>query len=198
MSNQIAPKPAEAMERCMFHTAQQEPQETISEFIARLKKLALNCNFEKLDTVLRDQLVCGIRGKETRIRLFEEKALTFDKAKEIATTRETAMKNADTSNNLLEKTHTREEMYYTQASNQHSFGRRQYSKDLSQHNKYSTSKQRQTEGPLEVTCYCCGKQNHRAKECRFRNYNCNFCQKIGHLEKICRKKLANILQARRI
>ena len=42
MTDQLAPKRAEAMERCTFHTAKQESQETIPEYFARLKKLDLN------------------------------------------------------------------------------------------------------------------------------------------------------------
>ncbi|XP_018403039.1 PREDICTED: uncharacterized protein K02A2.6-like [Cyphomyrmex costatus] len=32
-----------------------------------------------------------------------------------------------------------------------------------------------------VTCFCCGKKGHMAKECRFKGYSCNSCGKKGHL-----------------
>lgn len=37
-----------------------------------------------------------------------------------------------------------------------------------------------------TTCFCCGKPNHKASECRFKGYSCNTCGKKGHLAVICR------------
>lgn len=199
MTDQLAPKPAEAMERCTFHTAMQESQESIAEFTARLKKLALNCNFDSLNTALRDQLVCGIKDKETRIRLFEEKNLTFEKAQDIATTREAAVTNANTANSVLEKKTTKEEMYAIHMNDQRRTGQRGYTKPGQRSNTNNSLPQRQqsierrtrTREEHDVNCYRCGRQNHPANECRFRNYNCNYCQKRGHLEQVCRKKAAD-------
>ncbi|XP_044766716.1 uncharacterized protein LOC123322767 isoform X1 [Coccinella septempunctata] len=39
-----------------------------------------------------------------------------------------------------------------------------------------------------VTCYCCGKRNHFAKDCRYRYKSCNYCHTKGHLENACFKK----------
>ena len=38
-------------------------------------------------------------------------------------------------------------------------------------------------------CYCCGRENHVTSACRYREYECNFCRKKGHLEKVCKSKL---------
>ena len=73
------PKPSVVMERCRFHQAKQKQQESVADFAARLKKLSLNCNFEKLKVSLHDQLVCGIRDKEIRIKLFEDDNLDYCK-----------------------------------------------------------------------------------------------------------------------
>ncbi|KAL7299572.1 hypothetical protein TKK_0007336 [Trichogramma kaykai] len=54
MVKQLKPSPSEAMERCSFHMAKQNASEKIADYVARLKKLALHCNFEKLDDALRD------------------------------------------------------------------------------------------------------------------------------------------------
>ena len=39
-------------------------------------------------------------------------------------------------------------------------------------------------------CYRCGKSNHDAKDCRFRNANCNWCGKKGHIASACRSRKA--------
>jgi len=40
----------------------------------------------------------------------------------------------------------------------------------------------------KVKCYRCGKNNHVAPDCCFKNAVCNFCKITGHLKKVCRKK----------
>lgn len=52
-----------------------------------------------LDTILRDQLVRSLWKHDTRMDLFRENNLTFEKAYKIATDRETASKNAATTGN---------------------------------------------------------------------------------------------------
>ncbi|XP_014663412.1 PREDICTED: uncharacterized protein K02A2.6-like [Priapulus caudatus] len=37
-------------------------------------------------------------------------------------------------------------------------------------------------------CYRCGKDNHLANDCRFKNAICNFCKKQGHIEPACMQK----------
>lgn len=37
-----------------------------------------------------------------------------------------------------------------------------------------------------VTCYCCGKANHKSSVCKFRNLSCNICGKVGHLANVCK------------
>lgn len=55
MKEQLNPAPSEVMERCNFNQAKQEQTETIAVFAAKLKKLALTCNFgDQLASSLRD------------------------------------------------------------------------------------------------------------------------------------------------
>lgn len=37
-------------------------------------------------------------------------------------------------------------------------------------------------------CYRCGRTNHAAKDCRFRDAECNFCKKKGHIASACRAR----------
>ena len=50
-------------DRSRFYCRDQNENETISDYIAMLRKLTLNCNFSQfLDDALRERFVCGLRN----------------------------------------------------------------------------------------------------------------------------------------
>lgn len=58
------PKPVVIAERFHFHHRTQSGEESVTEYVAELKKLARNCNFgQHLEEALRDRLVCGMRSQ---------------------------------------------------------------------------------------------------------------------------------------
>lgn len=184
MSNLIKPKPSEAIERCTFYSAKQEPNESISDFIARLKKLALNCN---LENALKDQLVCGVYDKDVKIKLFEEKTLTWANAQETATAREAAKKKAATASNTLEKKSQKYDFYAIHGGQQRKTWK---GKGSNKGAKAPGGKQqKQPMGPSRqhaVPCYCCGKPNHISRECRYHEYICGKCNVKGHIARVCK------------
>ncbi|XP_046590198.1 uncharacterized protein LOC124293399 [Neodiprion lecontei] len=204
MSDHLKPKPSETMERCTFHKASQKENETIADFVARLKKLSLYCNFSNLDDALKDQFVCGIKDRNTRVKLFEEKSLTFKIACEIATTRESAEKDAASSENALDTRNAKADVFALRGARQpwqqhrgSSYqGRNQGYKNnyngrqQQQHrNQRSSSEawqgQRSTQKTSVVKCSCCGKGNHTREECRYRDLVCHQCNVKGHLAQVC-------------
>ena len=73
----------------------QREGETIAEFVVELRRLSEHCKFgDTLDDMLRDRVVCGIRGVRLQRRLLAESELTFKKAFEICQATELAHKNA--------------------------------------------------------------------------------------------------------
>ena len=61
-------------ERYRSHSAEQQPTETVDQFLIRLKHLAESCAFSNLqDEMVRDRLVLGCQDHEARARLFREK-----------------------------------------------------------------------------------------------------------------------------
>lgn len=171
MNAHFKPKPSEVMERCKFHLARQEASESITDYVAKLKKLALHCNFDKLNIALRDQLVCGIKDKDIRVKLFAVEDLDYDKAVEIATTHEAAVKNAAESLDALDNKPHKVEIYQLRRNNQ-SAQRKSEAGNSRQNqcvNKRHETGSMSSTSKRSITCYCCGKENHTKEECRLRD-----------------------------
>ena len=72
-------------ERFHFHKRNQNPTESIAEFVAKLKRLAATCEFgQYLNDALRDRFVCGLLHEGMQKHLLSEPDLTFTRAVEIA------------------------------------------------------------------------------------------------------------------
>ncbi|XP_039518223.1 uncharacterized protein K02A2.6-like [Pimephales promelas] len=95
LSAHFSPKPLVIAERFRFHKRNQEEGETVTMFVAALKKLSEHCEFgDVLNDTLRDRLVCGLRSEAIQKRLLSESNLTLQKATEISVGMELAAKEA--------------------------------------------------------------------------------------------------------
>ena len=94
MEKHFEPKPLVISERFKFNKRMQLPSETVSEYVAELRKLSEHCKFEAfLDDALRDRFVCGLRSEATQKKLLLEAELNFAKAIDIAQGMEVARDN---------------------------------------------------------------------------------------------------------
>ena len=83
------------MQRFNFNMRSQQEGESVSAFVAGLRRLSEHCKFEEtLDDMLRDRLVCRVRDKRLQQRLLAEPDLTFKKAMELCQAIEAAERNA--------------------------------------------------------------------------------------------------------
>lgn len=194
IKNHYNPKRNEAMERCKFQKVSQAPNETIANYVARLKELSLFCNFADLNTALRDQLVCGVADHDTRVALFSEENLTYEKAVQISSTRESAMKNAariekevrspaESTVKIIKASHGK--------SNNGKSGYKDFKKNKFKVNKGNENSKANMKpnANSDYVCFCCGKVNsHDVNKCRLKNVSCNSCNGRGHIEKMCFKK----------
>ena len=162
------PPPSFIVQRYNFNMRNQEEGESISTFIANLRRLSEHCKYERiLDDMLRDRLVCGVRDKRIQQRLLAEPELTFQKARELALAAETAARNSQ--DLQASKTSiTRAELLL---------------KIQSQRKTLKSS----TDADGTTACYHCG-GNHFAKGCRFQEAVCRLCKKRGHIARACRTK----------
>ena len=71
----------EPYERHVFRGMTQQERETVSQFIARLRKYAQNCSFLNSGVVIRDQVIDKCRSSELRKKLLAKKLLLFIKYK---------------------------------------------------------------------------------------------------------------------
>ena len=77
------PKKSEAVQRYKFNSRVRHSRETVSTYIAELKKLAIHCGFNDENTLKRmlcDRLVCGINDSSMQRHLLAEPDLDYDKA----------------------------------------------------------------------------------------------------------------------
>ena len=77
------------MRRSLFYTRNRNPEEAVKDYVAALRKLAMDCEFAgNLDDNLRDRLVCGINDVTVQRKMLSETSLSLAKAMALATTAE--------------------------------------------------------------------------------------------------------------
>ena len=168
LKDHLSPKPLTIAERFRFHKRNQREGETVTQYIAELRKLAEFCSFgTNLNDSLRDRFVCGLKAENIQKRLLSEAALTLEKALEISQAMETAAKDATELQSLQQEAAV------------HTFqkGRRQARPS-------SQFKQQKIKKP----CYRCNGTNHTPDRCKFKDETCHACSKKGHIKRACLSK----------
>ena len=170
------PKPSPIVRRFEFNTRGQKEGEAVSDFVTALRKIAEHCEFgDVLEDMLRDRIVCGIRNKRTQQRLLQEAELTYGKAHDIALAAETAQKNSERLQDSTAKP--------SLPANGEAIHRVQPPRNQ----RKPTSKGQQQWQQKDGGCSRCG-GNHQSSTCKFKDYECRFCKKKGHLAAVCWKK----------
>ncbi|XP_062586305.1 uncharacterized protein LOC134247923 [Saccostrea cucullata] len=157
----LSPKPSEITERFRFHKRDQTAGESVTVYMAELRRLAIHCNFEdSLSKTLRDRFVCGLKQEHIQKRLLAESQLDLEKAIQTAVAMETASRDA------LELQGKRESV-----SN--------LSVNKTKKTNYGKMKPRPVHKTVQGKCYRCGGE-HRANDCKHTNTKCRYCSKVGH------------------
>ena len=163
------PKPTIIVQRFKFNTRTRHGGESISTYLAELRLLSEDCNYGELEEMLRDRLVCGINNDSIQKRLLSEANLTYRRAVEIATAMETAAKDIrDLARpgdvHKLHSPHSHKSTNFT--------------------NKSSARPHTPRTAGGSMSCSRCG-DSHSATTCRYKNAECHFCHKKGHLSAVC-------------
>ncbi|CAH0559587.1 unnamed protein product [Brassicogethes aeneus] len=204
---QYSPQVSIFRERIKFHKSRQNNDENSSAWYARIRSLAVNCNFgDKLEIFLKNQFICGMTKSDILDRICEEsenksledllKLAVQKESLKIVSTHEHNLNFARRYNNngrqtsnstgyQTNRTHLTTNTFGN-AAQMHQRGRtttsdtRQGKKELNSNNKK----------PLQSkqTCRVCGLTNHDFSHCKYKNYRCRKCKNVGHLESVCIKK----------
>ena len=186
------PKKIIIYERFKFHSCVQSSNESISDYIAAIKKLARTCDYgDKLNENLRDRFVIGLSNKTTQERLLTEQDLTFDKAVNFALSREAALrettKNGNHDADLVHSISGRSGDFSKSASNsKNNWGPRKTKSNEPRNNGSSKP---------DNQCYGCG-AFHWRKDCPYLKSKCHLCNGEGHLKRMCKSK--NVSSTNRI
>ena len=79
-------------ERHVFNTRNQQPGESIDQYVIDLRNKAKTCEFGALlESLIKDRLVCGVIGDKTRSRLLKQTNLTLAGALDICRADETTL-----------------------------------------------------------------------------------------------------------
>lgn len=95
LNKHFEPKDSIIVKRFIFRKRMQLPGETLTSYIAQLRKLADGCNFQVLEEELRDQLVVGILDSNLQKKLLSDSNLTFKSATDMAIASEAANLQVD-------------------------------------------------------------------------------------------------------
>lgn len=177
-TNYCTPKANITLERYKFNTTSQAEGESVEEYATKLRKLSKNCNYGKLeDELVRDRLIVGLRDNSLKERLLRESTLTLDTALQMCKIEEISKSGMG----LLDSQHRMS--VQTLQRKKSSPSPKVYNPSTKHKPKNRSSLKTQP----KKFCTNCGGSPHPFLQCPARNQTCNYCKKLHHFKKVCRK-----------
>lgn len=157
-------------ERSVFRSMAQSTQETIEQYITRLRQRAETCEFGNRDAIderIRDQIIDKCVRHNLRRKLLEKgRELTLDQVREIARAMEDSERQATSIENQ------------PQGASSNVV------------NKVSVQHKRRFVKKTNSKCYSCGYEGHLRNDprCPAKGKKCRKCNEVGHFERQCKTK----------
>ncbi|UYV74954.1 K02A2.6-like, partial [Cordylochernes scorpioides] len=168
LTQHFTPKINIIYERSICNQTNQETNESIEQYICRLRKLSSTCNYGAMtEEMIRDRLVLGIIDKQTKRQLISDPQLTLQKAIDVCKANESANKQIE---NLTKN--TQEEV-----------------------NKLNIRKKTVNQNKMKknIPCrYCATFHEHNRQKCPAWNQTCRKCNKKNHWAKVCKSRMRTV------
>lgn len=149
----------------------QNNSEPIEQFVTRLRKLSLYCEYgDKTDEHIRDQVIASCTSTKLRQKLLDESNLDQDKTISLCKIMEAVNLKSDHIESTNNDGVMVNKMNYHQRSEKY-----QLNKNYPKHNYREKAAQPPRS---QVMCGCCGAMGHTSKDCkRTQNKVCDKCKK---------------------
>jgi len=165
----------ETFERYTFNSRNQEDNESIDAYVTALRTLAKTCNFCDCmhDSIIRDRIVLGIKDKQTRKRLLQERKLTLKTSIDLC-------KSSEATNVQLKTISGAQNEDVHRVKDKHPPSRRRDSDRSKNH------REREPETKSRRTCKFCGRAHRFEKgKCPAWGAKCTKCGGRNHFETQC-------------
>ena len=171
-------------ERYRFYSYKQSKTQSLTEYVAELRKLALTCDWNEAQLAdnLRDKFVMGLYNE----RLLQQ-LLTHDHKKSLEDLFQHALTFEAAEQKSLKRAETPTDNTTVNALKQQLRKKRSARATKNQNSGRDVQNSRQSNE--QYKCSSCG-ANHPRSTCRFRNVKCHRCGKVGHIQKVCRSTTA--------
>lgn len=183
--------PTKSLARQKLASAKQKEEESVDEFVARLRYLAIDCQYgaAMLPEVLRVQFINGIQAESLKKKLLAaedetlEQLLTRGRSFEQVERDVRAFRQAD-----KQELGRSSETHFVKKSNStmsevSTFGQRSHPESTYKFNGSQIVGSRPSSS--RVGCHRCGGSNHDSSACWYTDKTCNNCGKVGHKAKVC-------------
>lgn len=202
-STMLSPAVSTVVAQHYFLNVTQQPQQSISDFVASLKGKLIDCDFyttcectKKIsiaDTFLRAQFIRGLRDNWIREQLLQLTLFKgFDDLLQKAIALEASRYEANQLVNPVDNPSAGVvDAHKLTHDNRHS---REQFQNTSHRPIFPTRRRAQSRGRadyralgIDGLCLNCGRANHTSRECRTEraSLKCDLCHKVGHVAKVC-------------
>lgn len=188
LKEQFTKKISVFKERVEFYDLKQFENEPIKIFYVRLKSKAIECKFGKnLNEVLKDRFVSALQRGPILDRVCEEEhTAELQVIIEVALKKEAALVQTRSFANVnaiavlpKNKPSARKDTAWRQEGGQH---------------QGTSPRERDINKMVGARCYSCGNGGHNFKTCKYKQFRCPICKRMGHLAKVCGNNTNNYVE----
>ena len=184
LSTHFRPLQDSSLATYMFREMSQNKDETVDQFVTRLKEAANNCDFHNKESEIRAQILQKTNNKKLRRNIFKNpnwtlnEVLTDARSLEQSELRATSMEQQqsvppidDNAEREVNKLHR---------------SRPTHAVSKQRHSNYSHNYSKPTNSSSNNKCRNCGGNWPHKQGCPAKGKECHKCSKIGHFSKACR------------